>query len=1030
MTAHLTADDSNFRQGIRRAKKDLSDLSGPVGKGMLALAAVGPALGGVAGALSAVGAGVASIAGAAGPAVGVLAAYPVVLGAAAQAAGVAKFALEGIPEAAEKIGKAAGDPKKMKAALQGLTPAAVQMAKALAATTPVIDRLRASAQAGLFPGLSSALSTAVAVAPKFRDELRLTGTAMGGLADDAALLAVDRLPLIQRVMRGNVPIMSEGGHAALALGDALLQVVAAAQPMTAQLVRAAGGAAEYIRNAAEAGRTSGELAAFFQRAYETASQLATIARDLGVGLFNALSIGARSGRDLLDTLEGGAAQFRAWTESASGIRQIAAWFAEGQQNLSAMGRLVRSVTAAMSGLGSGSILAPLLDQIGTQLVPVLGQLIAGFQSSGALPGIVDALTNLAAALVKVTQSGSGVTAFVATLGAFSQGILWITQNVPGASTALGALFMVLGAAKAASLLGLLGPIQALGGALLALGAQALVSSATYIAAMLGITTANTSTAASSALFLARVAAQTAVLVVQTAVTWLATAATTAFGVALAVVTSPITLVIVAIVALVAAVVILYKKNETFRDIVTAAWSAVQAAISAVVNWITGTAMPAVKAAWNAVSSGAQALAGLVASAWNAVRAAVTAGVNAVRAVVAAVWGAIGPLISGYVNAWRAVISTAWAAIQAVVSGAVAAVKVYISGLAAVAGIVGAAFGAARAAAAAALSALVGVVRGVVGQIVGAFSGLVGVLTGIGANIVQGLANGIRAGVGAVISAAQSLANAIPGPLRKILGISSPSKVTRKIGEYVIAGLIQGLERGKTSVRDTVAKLAKLLRDNLSGKAESGALAALKREAKGLRAAGSAYDKAVTLVEKARDRLSDAIKARDDYGSGLTSSLRDAVSAINALDAATEDAPASVASVTSYLQSQLRSLQGFAANLQSLTSRGLSHDLISQIADAGLGRGSQLAGLLAAADQQSLATLNSLQGQINSVTSGIGANTAQTLFGGEIGKLREDLGEQLLVQRASKERLDHLAEETGDAVVRALRAGGVRVQVTV
>jgi TP901 family phage tail tape measure protein len=62
----------------------------------------------------------------------------------------------------------------------------------------------------------------------------------------------------------------------------------------------------------------------------------------------------------------------------------------------------------------------------------------------------------------------------------------------------------------------------------------------------------------------------------------AAAATTAWGVAIAIVTSPIALVIAAVAGIVAALVLLWKKNEGFRNWVKGAWSDIS-------SWVSGAA---------------------------------------------------------------------------------------------------------------------------------------------------------------------------------------------------------------------------------------------------------------------------------------------------------------------------------------------------------------------------------------------------------------------------------------------------------
>ncbi|QZD97726.1 tape measure protein [Gordonia phage Vine] len=79
-------------------------------------------------------------------------------------------------------------------------------------------------------------------------------------------------------------------------------------------------------------------------------------------------------------------------------------------------------------------------------------------------------------------------------------------------------------------------------------------------------------------------------------------ASSIFGAALAVATSPITWIIVAIGALVAGIVLLYKKNETFRNIVQGAWNGIKAAIGAVWNWLQTSVFPIFMSALKMIGS--------------------------------------------------------------------------------------------------------------------------------------------------------------------------------------------------------------------------------------------------------------------------------------------------------------------------------------------------------------------------------------------------------------------------------------------
>ena len=62
--------------------------------------------------------------------------------------------------------------------------------------------------------------------------------------------------------------------------------------------------------------------------------------------------------------------------------------------------------------------------------------------------------------------------------------------------------------------------------------------------------------------------------------------------------NPFALIVLAIVALVAAFVLLYKKNETFREFIDKVWAAIKVAIKSVVDWFVNTAWPWLKQAFD------------------------------------------------------------------------------------------------------------------------------------------------------------------------------------------------------------------------------------------------------------------------------------------------------------------------------------------------------------------------------------------------------------------------------------------------
>lgn len=72
------------------------------------------------------------------------------------------------------------------------------------------------------------------------------------------------------------------------------------------------------------------------------------------------------------------------------------------------------------------------------------------------------------------------------------------------------------------------------------------------------------------------------------------AAKRGLGVAIRFALGPVGLLIAGAALLTAGIILLWKRNETFREIVIAVWNKVKAAIGAVMSWITDTAVPAIR----------------------------------------------------------------------------------------------------------------------------------------------------------------------------------------------------------------------------------------------------------------------------------------------------------------------------------------------------------------------------------------------------------------------------------------------------
>jgi len=225
--------------------------------------------------------------------------------------------------------------------------------------------------------------------------------------------------------------------------------------------------------------------------------------------------------------------------------------------------------------------------------------------------------------------------------------------------------------------------------------------------------------------------------------------------------NPIGLIILAITALVAGIVYFFTQTETGKRIWDAVWTGIQATAQAVGEWFTKTLVPALSGAWDKITAAAGAVGDFFTRLW-----------DGVRATTERLWAIVLQIVGVYVS---------W------VIGA-------LNALGAIPGRVGAWFGQMRDGVVNAFNNTVDFVRNIPAMILAALAGLGGLLIDTGRRMMDGLKDGIA-------SAARGLADTVLRPVRaavdgvkSFLGIRSPSRVFRGIGENVGDGLTQGLRR--------------------------------------------------------------------------------------------------------------------------------------------------------------------------------------------------------------------------------------------
>ncbi|NHN55770.1 hypothetical protein G9U51_08270 [Calidifontibacter sp. DB0510] len=146
----------------------------------------------------------------------------------------------------------------------------------------------------------------------------------------------------------------------------------------------------------------------------------------------------------------------------------------------------------------------------------------------------------------------------------------------------------------------------------------------------------------------------------TTVTRVVTAVTKAWQIAQAILNgtmalNPIGLAVVAGLALAAVFVLLWKRSETFRNIVTGAWNGIRGAAQFVWNWMSGTLWPGIKGVWDKISGGFIAAKDKLASGWDSITTKFSTAWTWVKTTFSANWQTILGILTGPVGwAWLAI----------------------------------------------------------------------------------------------------------------------------------------------------------------------------------------------------------------------------------------------------------------------------------------------------------------------------------------------------------------------------------------
>jgi hypothetical protein len=248
-----------------------------------------------------------------------------------------------------------------------------------------------------------------------------------------------------------------------------------------------------------------------------------------------------------------------------------------------------------------------------------------------------------------------------------------------------------------------------------------------------------------------------------------------------------------------------------------------------------------------------------------------------------------------------------------------------------------------------------------------------------------------------INKVKNIGSSAVSGIKGVLGINSPSRVFRQIGIYVNQGLIDGLTGSTARVKAATRRIESLLTQTYNRvhdmKGQKGVSNSwvkshektikrlevyVKREDKILRGLATKRDALAKQIKTAQKALTDIQKKYDDEVKSVANGIKQGFSIVT--EAPQEGIALTSQDVVNKMQDQMQKAVAFAGQLKALQKKGLSGDLIAQIAASGVDAGGATAAALSSATKGQIDQINSLNKQTNNAATSAGVAVADSMYG--------------------------------------------------
>lgn len=521
--------------------------------------------------------------------------------------------------------------------LAGLTESQKKFAKFLASLKPKIDELKEAAAATFLPKLQEAIKL-LFEGPAFgvfKKGLEQVGTALGNASKSVAGAISDagNLKDLGQLFEDSAKNIETLGRIIGNVWGVTLSVLNAAQPVTEKFLGWLERTTAKWENWLDNETNKKKLEDFFNEAGRVAAEFGKIFGNVFGGVFNLMKANTgpgSGGQILLDYFKDITANFKEFSGSAEGQNTLRKYFADAAENsksiLSFFGELIKIILR----LGADPNVKLFWDTLKGALPSLEKILIAGNEAGPVFADLLVQVTRIFGAFAG--ESGSlrtffGILRDVAKAVAdfaespIGEFLIKTIGYITGFSLALGFLFNL--STKIA---------------LLFLGIFARAFNAVAgIFKVLGF----------------------AIKAVGGAIRGAIVAFNLLKAAALA---NPVGAVIVAIGVLVGLFVLLYNKNEAFREFVQKVWEKIREVVGAVVDWFMET-LPKI---WDGIKAGLEAVWNAVQFIWDLIVAGVKLYIETITTVIKFVWDVL-----------KTGLETVWNAIKFIWDLIIAGVKLYI-----------------------------------------------------------------------------------------------------------------------------------------------------------------------------------------------------------------------------------------------------------------------------------------------------------------------------------------------------------------